>query len=200
MPPDNLGDTVEIMELLQRELQETHSSLSAKDRKTASDRDILDDIHGSLFGNGDPTKGIVYRVAKINVEGKMSRKAINKISDDLETQIKFCKNVQEEKKQYFANKELNLVKETADKKLDLAKETADKKLKEVQDQSSLYKGVGSFVLKYKYLLSILALFGIFYIYNIVLSRINIQQSIDKAIDQKFALVLNSQTNHIVKLK
>ena len=81
------------------------SRITCNERKTVNDRDLIEDIHLMLAGNGGPSHGLVYKTAESLATQKVMKQHINSIRTDLSNQITYCKTVQDLKRIEKAKKQ-----------------------------------------------------------------------------------------------
>lgn len=171
---DNFEDTQNIMEMMAEELAHMQTpSISAKDRDKVSDHDLIADIHALLTGNGDPTKGMVYKLVETRVDGRVQRRALTTVRAEIKAQREFCAQVQEQK-----------VKNGLTKERDAA-------LAEV----GVYRKVGLWLLDKRWYIIIIGIAGIMYIHQSVLMKVSLETAVKAIIANQVpaGVVANAQS-------
>jgi hypothetical protein len=87
MAPES--EAQDFVELLEEELA-TCVMPSIKDPGKATVEDLVRDMHRMMVGNGNPTKGIIFKVASANVRLTLLRDDVKTVEDRLDKQVKTC--------------------------------------------------------------------------------------------------------------
>ena len=164
-------ETPDFVELLEEELS-TCVMPSVTDPGDATVEDLVRDLHKMMVGNGNPTKGIVFKVAAANANLKVLRRNVKTVEGGLDSQVDTCAEFRA--------------------KMAKAAAVAD------AEQTTIRK-IGKALWKEKGLILLLILSTVFYINN-KLPRSNkvdkaVEQRIQKLLDAKLSqLVMEKSTD------